>query len=483
MGNENSLKSKTLSGLLFKTLERVGTQGISLAISIILARLMSPEDYGNVNLILVFVTLFDIIINYGFGSALIQKKDPDSLDFSSCMYASLAITAVIYVAMFFASPLIASFFGNAALSLMLRVVGIRVIFAGINSIQYAYIAKNFLFRKTFLATIISTLISGALGIVMAYYGAKEWALIAQSLASSVILVIVLAISLKMEITFRFSFDRIKQIFSLGSRLMLIGILNSVYSELRSIIIGKKYTTADLAFYDKGRNLPKLASNNINAIIDGVMFSTLSKVQDDKKEMVSILSRSIRTAMFALCPMLVGLALVSDNLIMVLYTETWMEAAFYLKIFCISFLTMPVITMNLNAIKAAGKGNLALGINVATVVISVASLIVSMLFGVRWIAVSNIFVNVIQTLIYMWYANKLFGYRFAAQFKDMFFDLVPTVIMGVCVFGAGFIGLPTIAVLLIQIAVGAGVFLAASILTKNSSYTYLLATIKNKVKKA
>lgn len=473
-----TLKKKTISGLLFKTVERVLLQGVTLVISIILARLLMPEDYGNVTLLLVFITLLEVVITYGFGAALIQKKESDSLDFSTCFYFSLVLSGALYLIIFFTSPLIALFYGNESLTLMIKIIGIKIIFSGINSIQSAYIAKNFLFKRSMIISAIATLVSGGIGIYLAVLGYGEWSLIIQTVLSSALLVLLTFIFVRMPLQIRFSFCRLKSLFGFGWKLMAIGFLNTGYDELRSLIIGKRYSTVDLAYYDKGRNFPKLISNNVNAIIDGVIFSTMSNVQDDCEKVVNVLSRSIRIGLYVLSPMLIGLAAVSKELILLLYTAKWESAAIYLEILSFSFLLVPVITLNMNALKSIGKSGLLLKIDIIKKIIGIFLIAVSSFFGVFYIAVSVPITYLIWVAIHCATSKIVFRYSLKRQVLDIIIPMLPAVIMGACVYSINFIPLSNSFSFLLKIAVGMLSFLIFSLVLKNDSFLYLLSAFKS-----
>lgn len=478
--NQN-LKQKTIGGLLYKSIERVGLQGISLIISIILARILAPENYGNVSLILVFVTIFDVVVNYGLGNSLIQKRDSDNLDFSTCLISSVFFTTIVYVILFLTSPYIAEYYGNSSLSLMLRVLGIRILFSGVNSIQIAYVAKYFLFKKSMVSSLIATCVSGIVGILMAYCGCGEWALIAQSILAVVVNVVVLYFLIPLKFTFSFSIKRLVALLDYGWKLLLIGFSNTLYDEIRSLLIAKTYTTEDLAYYDRGRNLPKLISNNINAIIDNVMFSTMSIVQDEKERLLTVLSYSIMASLYFLSPMLFGMAMVSDELIVLLYTEKWIEASSYLKIFCFSFIFTPVITLELNAIKSIGKSSIALMISLLTQAVGLILMFLSLKFGVIYLACSTVVSNFINCIIYMLISKRILKFGIIKQLSCIVKELLPGGLMCIVLLLVPSISSSPLIMLMLKVVIGCFTFIIFSSILKNNIFVLFLNRVKERKK--
>ena len=364
MGEKNqSMRGKVFSGLFWKFGERISAQLISLIVSIVLARLLSPDDYGAVALVMVFITIANVFVASGFGNALIQKKNADNLDFSSVFYLNIALGLVLYAVLFFASPAIASFYNMPVLSPALRVLGIRIVVASVNSVQQAYVSRHMLFKRFFWSTLFGTLVSGVVGITMAYHGFGVWALVAQYLTNTCTDTIVLWFTVKWRPIFRCSLERAKGLFSYGWKLLVSALLDTGYKQLRSLIIGKKYTSADLAYYNQGDKYPGLIVNNINTSISSVLFPAMSQFQDDRERVKQMTRRAIQISSYIMWPMMIGFAVVAEPFVSLVLTDKWLPCVPFIRIFCFTYGLYPIHTANLQAINALGRSDLFLRLEI------------------------------------------------------------------------------------------------------------------------
>jgi len=481
MAKQNNYKKTTFSGLIWQFAERVGAQLISTVVSIILARILVPEDYGVVALTTIFITVANVFITSGFGSALIQKKDSDDLDFSSVFYTGLFVSIILYVGLFFASPYIAKWFDEPLLSPILRVVGLQLPISALGSVQGAYISKNFLFKKFFLATLLGTIISAIVGIWMAYAGFGAWALVAQHMTNLVIDRFVLFITVKWRPKLCYSWKRTKTLFGYSWKLLGSGLLDVGYNELRGVIIGKKYSSVDLAYYNKGKSLPALVGENVNGPINGVLFPVMSAEQDDKQRVKQMTRRSIQTSCYLMFPILAGLAVVAPVLVPVLFTEKWNTCIPYMQMLCIVYAFWPIHTANLQAIKALGRSDLFLILEIVKKVLGVAVLLIAMWFGVFWIVMGTVFTTVISSIINAFPNKKLLKYSWIEQMRDLLPYMGLTVLMGVPVYLMNYLytvfGWNMYLVLLLQVVAGIILYVGFSWLFKLEVFGYLLNTIK------
>ena len=282
--SDNAVKKQTISGAIWKFSERMLTQVVNFAVSIILARILLPEDYGLIALVFVFTTICDKILICGFATSLIQKKDANSIDFSSVFYFSLVAAIILYIGLFFTAPLIADFYSNFDRELLInviRVFGLSLFLVAFSSVQQAYVSKHMLFRCNFWSALVGIIISGILGIYLAYCGYGVWALVFQNLLQTIIGSIVLFFIVPWRPTFDFSLKRLKELFAYGWKIFVSSIIKVIYNDLRSLVIGKIYTPAELAFYNRGQTLPQLVDTNVTGTIDSVLFPAYSKLQDNK----------------------------------------------------------------------------------------------------------------------------------------------------------------------------------------------------------
>jgi O-antigen/teichoic acid export membrane protein len=474
----NDLKKKTVSGFAYKMLERIGAQGVNFIVSIILARLLLPEEYGVISLVLVLITLLDVFVTYGFGNSLIANKESDDVDFSTCFYFGICLSLIVYAIVYFCSPLVASFYKIELLTPVLRVMGLRVPIAAINSVQHAYVSKHMMFRKFFISTSIGTILSGIIAIIMAYHGFGVWALVEQYMGNVVCDTICLWIIVGWRPICAFSFTRLKKIYDYGWKILVVGLVDTGYNQLRSLVIVKKYTSSDLAFYNKGNQFPSLGMSVIEPTVNGVLFPALSQCNDNQNEMRGITRRMIMMSTYIVFPMMIGLMAIAKPLVIVLLTEKWLPCVIYLQIGCLSYMFRPLQFINNSVIKASGRSGLLLKLDILKKGIGIVLLLISMNYGVIGIAISLVVTNIISVFINITPNRAILNYGYGAQFLDIAKSGVLAVIMGFIVFALSFLPIRPIILLAIQIIVGVSFYLITSHITQNESYIYALNMLKN-----
>ena len=476
---------KTHNGLLnnlsWKFAERITAQLVTLVVSIILARILDPSDYGTIAIVTIFISFANIFVSDGFGSALIVKQDADALDYFSVIYFNLALSILLYLLLFFIAPYISLFYGEGyeILTPVLRVLGLRIILSGINSVQQAYVAKHMIFRKFFVATLLGTILSAVVGIWMAINGYGVWALVTQYLTNTTVDTIVLAISLKKKPQFIFSCKRLKGMLGYGTRILSVALLSTGYQELRALIIGKAYTSTDLAFYDKGRQFPNLIVTNINTSIGAVLFPKMALDQNNIKKIKETTRNSICFSSFIMCPMMLGLAAVAQNFVYVILTEKWLPCVTLLQLFCIIYLFQPIHTANMQAIKALGRGDVYLKLEITKKVIELVVFIALVWISVEAIVIGMAVLTTLFTFVNAFPNKKLINY----SFKEQMTDILPAIIMSGIMFGVvylvGLIVINKIALLAIQIVFGMIVYILLALLSKNKNLLYIWGLIKSK----
>lgn len=476
-----SKKNSLLSNLSWKFAERITAQLVTTIVSIILARILDPSHYGVISIVMIFITLANVFVSDGFGSALIQKKDADELDFSSVLYFNIGFSILLYLILFFCAPLISKFYGEGyeILTPVLRVLGIRIIITGINSVQQSYIAKKMMFRKFFMATLFGTVLSAVVGISMAISGFGVWALVAQYLTNTIVDTIVLTFSIRKKPLCAFSFERLKGLLGFGMRILGSNLLITGYQELRALIIGKLYSSKDLAFFDKGKQFPNLIVANINTSIGAVLFPKMSQEQDDITLIKNTTRNSIRFSSYIMSPLMLGLAAVAPSFVQVILTEKWMPCVPLLQLFCIVFLFQPIHTANMQAIKAIGRSDVYLKLEIIKKVIELIILVVVMWISVDAIVISMAVLTTMFTFINAYPNSKLLKYSFKEQMKDICPSLGMSVLMSVVVYLFGFLNINSVVLLIIQVVVGGIIYLALSAAFKNKEYKYLLDLLKIK----
>ncbi len=465
-------KKVFMSNLVWRFLERVGAQGVNLLVEIILARILFPEDYGLIALVTVFITVLNVFVNSGFGNALIQKKAPDDLDYSSVFWFNIVWCVFLYLVLFFIAPFIGQFYQKPEIVPILRVLGIQIIISGIKNVQQAYVSNTMQFRRFFFATLGGTLGAAAIGIWMAYHNYGVWALVAQHLFNTIVDTMILWITVKWRPKFQFSFSRLKALYSYGWKLLVSTLIDTFYNELRQLIIGKYYSSADLAQYNRGRQFPFLFITNVNSAIDSVLLPTMSREQDSQERVKALTRRAILTSTYIITPLMIGLAAIGDPLVEVLLTKKWLPCVPFMRIFCITFILYPIHTANLNAIKAMGRSDLFLKLEIIKKIIGIIALIISMGISVKAMAYSLLISSIISQIINAWPNRKLLDYKYFDQIKDVFPAFLLSSIMGLVVYSVSFIKLQNILIVLIQIFLGAFIYIMGSKCMHLESYQYI-----------
>lgn len=475
---ESNLSNKVINGLFWKISERISAQLVTFVVSIILARLLSPSDYGLITMVTIFITIANVFVVSGFGNALIQKKDIDNIDYSTVFYFNIGFSVFLYFVMFLIAPYIASFYKMPILTIVLRVLSVKIILAGINSVQQAYVSRNMLFKRFFWSTFLGTIVSAFVGIYMAYSGFGVWALVAQYLTNSAIDTLVLWCTVKWRPEFVFNIERLIPLIRFGWKVLLDQLLSSIYDNLKSIVIGKVYTSTDLAYYSKGVQFPNLLVTNINSSIGSVLFPALSKLQDCKQEMVKGLKRSIRLSSFFLTPALLGLFAVAPSFITILLTDKWLSCVPYLRIACVYFMFFPITTANLQALLAIGRSDIVLRLTLVKRIFGILLIFVTLRYGVWMIAFSDLLVVLLSVFLNTYYNSKLLGYKTKEQIVDVLPSYVCSVLMCIVVWLIGKIEIQgLITTLVIQIILGALVYLILSLLINRDDFKYCIDKVK------
>ena len=470
--------TNVITNFFWRFLERCGAQGVTFIVSIVLARLLDPTVYGTVALVTIFTTIMQVFVDSGMGNALIQKKDADDLDFSSVFYFNMAMCSVLYLIMFFAAPLIASFYRMPELTAIVRVLSFVVVISGVKNVQQAYVSRHLMFKRFFFSTLGGTIGAAVIGIAMAYLGFGVWALVAQMLFNAAVDTTILWITVKWRPKKMFSFQRLKSLFSYGWKLLASSLIDTVYNDLRQLIIGKKYSSGDLAYYNQGKKFPQLIVTNINTSIDSVLLPTMSKAQDDMAAVRSMTRRAIKTSTFLMMPAMIGLAVCAEPLVQLILTETWLPCVLFLRIFCITYAFYPIHTANLNAIKAMGRSDLFLKLEIIKKTVGIIAILITMWISVQAMAYSFLVTTILNQIINSWPNKKLLNYSYLEQVKDMMPQILLSLGMGAAIYAVSFLHLSASLTLLIQIPLGVLVYWSGSRIFHVESYTYIIEMVKN-----
>ena len=481
MAENVNYRKVTMSGMVWKFLEQLGSKLIAFILSVVLARLLFPEDYGVIALTSIFITICDTFVSSGFTTSLIQKKDADELDYSSVFYTSMAIALVLYAILFFTAPYIAVWLETPLLCDVLRVLGLRLPIGAFGSVQQAYATKNYMFKKFFLSSIIGFLIAGGVGIVMAYNGFGGWALVAHDLIGVIINKVTLYITTKWRPHLCYSWKRTKSLFNYGWKILATSLFDTLCVEANSLVIGKKYSSEDLAYSSKGSSMPKLIGQFAVNPIRFVLMPVLSNKQGEKNILHTI-SSCVQACAYLMFPVMCGLAIVSPTLVPLLYTSKWNDSIVFMQLMCVYYAIAPLTSVNAILIQAKGKSSLYLITNVIARIVGLILLFITMQFGVFWVVFSQVLTILIQYLIVAVPNGKLYGYYIWKQFKDMLPYVLLTAFMSVVVYTFNFLTIHPYLILFLQVLAGVIIYVALSIVLKLPAFTYLLNTIKSLFKR-
>lgn len=479
------LKISAFGGAAWKFAERLCAQLVSLIVSIVLARILLPEDYSVVSIVTIFFTLCNVLISGGLNTALIQKKDADKLDYATVLHITMLMAAVLYGIMFFCAQPIAALYEKPILVPIIRVMGLTFFINAFKSVLTAYTASNLEFKKTFVSAFVGTAISAVVGIAMALKGFGAWALVAQQMINSLVDTVILFVITRFEILFRISWSRLKSLFSYGWKIFATSIITVVYDECCPLIVGVKFSGTDLAYYNKGKSFPGLINSTITDTLSTVLFPVIAKVQDDTSSVLSITRRYMKTASYVVFPLMVGFLAVSENFILALLTEKWMPAVPYVQIFCISFMFNIVQIGNLQAIKALGRSDLVLILEIIkkSLYFAIIAAFVFLSDSPEMLAISSVICTLVACAVNTFPNRKLIGYTYRYQIADLMPNLLLATIMGVAVILVGKLALSSWLLLMLQVLAGGGVYVLLSILTKNENFYYLLSFCKKLLKRA
>ncbi len=469
--------SKVASNFLWRFFERFGAQMLNIVVGIILARKLGPGPSGQIAVVLAVINILKVFADSGMANALIQKKDPDDLDFSSVFFFNLVFSLLLYLGLFFSAPAIARFYHEDSYVAILRVLGILVVISGLYNVQLAYVSKTMQFKRFFFATLGGTVFSGALSIAMVYLGFGIWSLVALQLSNFAVNTLILWFTVNWRPKMMFSALRLRKLLSFGWKLLAASFLDTLYLQIYSLVIGRRYPKEELGQFDKGRNWPDQITTSINASLDSVLLPVLSAEQDNVHTLREMTRRAIKTSSFIMMPMMAGLAACATPLVRLLLKEQWLPCVPYMQIFCAIYAFYPLHTANLNAIKAMGRSDIFLKLEVVKKILETSVLLITLRYGVLAMALGQLFCDILAQLINAWPNKKLLNYPYWTQLKDLMPCLLLSLAMAGCVLAVQLLGLHDLLTLVIQILLGVVIYVLGAKLLKLDSFDYILNMVK------
>ncbi|WP_027209499.1 lipopolysaccharide biosynthesis protein [Butyrivibrio hungatei] len=471
---------RTISNIIWRLMEKVGVQIAELIITFIVARIIGPKAYGTLAIILSIIAILNVFVDGGLASALVQKKDIDDVDIASVFFFNIFFCAVIYIGLYMAASYIASFYRKNDLVAMIRIAGLIIIISGVKNVQQAIITRYLQFKKFFWATIIGTFISAIIGINMALRGWGTWSLIVQVVSNALIDTVILWLRSQWKPRFVFSLKKLKVLLSYGIRIMFSNFIDVLYGNMRQLLMGRYYSDADLAFYNRGRSLPKAFIENINASIDNVIFPVISIDQDNPIRVKEIVRKTIVVSNYLITPLLMFMFVAAEGIIKLLLTEKWLDCVFYMRVFCVIYIFQPIHTANINALKAMGKSNYVLRIEVIKKIVGVSTFLLVIPYGMKAIMWAYLANNFFDQLVNSYPNKRMIGYSYFNQIIDIMPCILSALILGSVSWWIGKLNIGFVMILVLQFLIVA-LYFAISIVFKFESYKYINEIIRQYIK--
>lgn len=430
--SESSLKQKTIKGLFWKFFDQSTGQLMQFVVGVIMARLLSPEDFGIAALPAVFISIATIFMDSGFGIALVRKPDLNEKDLSTSFYYGLGIGVVMYAILFFAAPLIAQFYGKEILTQLVRITALNFLWIPLNTPQTVILQRKIDFKTTARISIINKIVAGIVGVSVAYAGYGVWALVFSSLVASFLGVMQTWIAVRWIPTERFCKDSFKYLWTYGNKIIGVRLIDTIYSNITPIIVGKAYNTYTLGLYDRANSFAKLPANQLGNLLMSVTFPVLCKIQDKKDVLKANYRKMVKVSAFIDFPIFLLLCALSRPFVLVVLTEKWAECIVFLQILCLGLLWWPIHSINTNFLQVIGRSDLFFRLEIIKKIAMAIVLFISIPFGIVFFCWGIVFQNLIALYANTYYTGKLIGYGFVDQLLDIKNSLLASIVMYVVV---------------------------------------------------
>ena len=470
-----SLKKKTVRGTFWSAVDNIANQGVTFLVGLVLARLLTPHEYGLIGYIMILVAVFNSIVDSGFSNALIRKKDAGQTDYSTAFIFNLAVSVVLMAAIYLLAVPFSRFFREPQLVLLVRVMSVIIIINALALVQRTRLVKNVDFKTQTKASLISSLTSAGVGLGMAFGGLGVWSLVGQQISRQLVNTVCLWLLNRWKPSREFSWSSFREMFGFGWKLLVSGLIDTVWREISQLVIGKCYSTETLGQYTRGKQFSDIFSSNMTSIVQRVSYPVLSSVQDERERMREGYRRIIRITMLASFVLLFGLAAVADSLVVVLIGPQWQEAAHYLQILCFSACLYPLHAINLNMLQVQGRSDLFLKLEIVKKIIAVGPLLLGIFIGIDWMLWGWVITGIICYWLNARYSGTLIGYPIRAQIKDILPSFGVAAVMAACVWPLALLDLRPIWMLLVQLCTGAAVTIGLCEALRLSEYAEIKDT--------
>ncbi|MDO4290324.1 MAG: lipopolysaccharide biosynthesis protein [Eggerthellaceae bacterium] len=477
--SESALRSQTISSFVWKFLERGGSQVVQLVVQIILARILAPEDFGALAIMLVFVNIGNAIVQSGLNTAIVQSPDADENDCSTVFWMSFVVSVVLYCVIFFLAPTVAAFYSMSAIVWPLRILCLILPFGALNSVQVAIVQRRLQFQKVFVATMVAVIVSALFGIGLAFIGAGIWALVAQQLVYQIVNSLVMAVQVRWRPRLVFVAGRASRLFSFGWKLLASGLLEQVYQSLSDLIIGKQFNASNLGLVSQGKKYPQALGSMLDGAIQPVMLSAVSRVQSDVAYVKRLVRRALKTSTFLIVPSMTLFAVAAEPIVGLLLGEKWLPCVPFLQMYCFIYALLPIHTTNLQTLNGMGRSDLFLKLELVKKAYGIC-LILLAAFALRdvYLMVAMYMVTgVISTFVNAWPNKRVIGYSYGEQLRDIAPAFALSAVAGGLALLCGFLVDNGMLQILVEVAVMAAVYLGLARLLHVESLEYLLVTFR------
>lgn len=479
---QESLKNKTIKGVGWSAADAFLGQGVTFIVGLVLARLLSPDEYGLIGICLIFTTVLNGIVDSGFSNALIRKKDVTDEDYNTMFMTNMAISIVLYILLFVSAPFVSDFFRRVELTALVRATGLILFLNALSITQVTILTKKIDFKTKTKASLVSAIISGVIGIALAFMGYGVWSLVAQQLSKQLLYTLCLWILNKWWPKCTFYKASFKYMWGFGWKLLVSGILNNVWNQLYQVVIGRCYTSATLGHYTRANEYASIFSSNLTSIVQRVSYPVLAEIQDDKERMVLGYRKVIKVTMFVTAVCMISLGAVSEPLIYTLIGTKWHEAATYLPLICISMSLYPLHAINLNILQVLGRSDIFLYLEIFKKIVGLLPLVIGIFYGIYYMLLASILTGIISLYLNTWYTGKTLNYTFVKQIRDIAPSYFTALVIAVAVYFLKFLMLPCYVVLVLQIIVEIIVGLSISELLKFEEYIELKSIVIKMIKR-
>ena len=477
-----NIRNKTIKGVGWSFADNLFNQGITFLVGLVLARLLTPQEYGLIGIITIFIVLFNSIVDSGFSNALIRKTDVSDKDYDTVFLTNMGISVVLYLLLYAGAPAISRFFSQPQLIPLTRVMGVIVIINAFALIQRTILVKKVDFKTQAKVSVLSSVISGALGIGMAVYGFGVWSLAGQQISRQLLNSVLLWSFSSWYPRLRFSVQSFKELFGFGWKLLVSGILNTVWNEIYQVVIGKCYSAETLGQYTRAYQFSSIFSSNLTAIVQRVSYPVLSQIQDEKERLKFAYKKVIKVTMLVSFCCMLGLAAIAEPMVLTLIGPQWLPSVPFLQILCFQMMLFPLHAINLNMLQVQGRSDLFLKLEIIKKVISAGPLLLGIFVNIYWMLIGSVVTGLISYYLNAFYSGRFLSYTIGEQIKDILPSFLIALFMAAVVFAVSFISLPPLALLLIQLSVAAAVLLAVCEIVKPDSYLEIRSMVLSYIKK-